>query len=355
MWGDFVQSILNVTVPRKEIAARYQQLVNETQLPRLNQVIRILGNEILDSEQHFTYLIIDDLDKEWVNEKLANQLIRCLFQAVIDMLQVRNLKILIALRTNIFQQLEYGAQSRGGQEEKFRGSSFHLQWKVNDLRELLNQRAEVASRAYGFDPPRTIEELLPKYSKQQGEPLHYILERTLLRPRDAIQFLNECLRESSGNSTISWKSIVIAERRYSIERLRALRDEWKDPYLDIDKVFEIFRRKPSRMSQAQIMSALDDAALLQADEHFLGNRWLTPLCDDIYAAECLPWYVMYGPLVRLLYSTGFLGLAKSAHSDAIFSYQDEERAQHSANLRDGTFFVIHRAFHQALDIDGCGD
>lgn len=60
---------------KTEIASRYQKIVNETQLPKLNQVIRILGNEILDSHQHFTYLVVDDLDKEWVDEKLANTLI----------------------------------------------------------------------------------------------------------------------------------------------------------------------------------------------------------------------------------------------------------------------------------------
>lgn len=108
---------------KQEITARYQKIVNETQLPRLNQMLVILNNEILDSPQHFTFLIIDDLDKEWVDGSLANLLIRCLFEAVVDMQKVEYLKILVALRTNIFHQLNYGKQSRGGQEEKFRGLS----------------------------------------------------------------------------------------------------------------------------------------------------------------------------------------------------------------------------------------
>ncbi len=249
-----------------------------------------MGNEILDSKQHFTYLVVDDLDKEWVDEKLANTLIRCLFQAVLDMQQVEHLKILIALRTNIFQQLEYGSQTRGGQEEKFRGSSLHLQWKINDLRGLLNQRCEVASRSYGFDPPKTIEEMLPKPTKQFGDPLSYVLDRTLQRPRDGIQFLNECLRESAGNSAISWKSIKVAERRYSIERLRALRDEWKDPCLDIDKVFEAFQRRPSRLCRKELTEILNYVAVFQADEDFRGLTWLTPLCDNIYAPGNVSWF-----------------------------------------------------------------
>ena len=86
---------------QREIAAKYQRIVNENQLPRLNEMIDLLDKRCLD-EQHFTYLIIDDLDKEWEDQELANLLIRCLFYAVVDMQHIRNLKVLVALRTNIF-------------------------------------------------------------------------------------------------------------------------------------------------------------------------------------------------------------------------------------------------------------
>jgi len=102
---------------RQEQAARYQRIVNETQLPRLNEMIVVLHEEVLDSEQHFTYLLVDDLDKEWVDQNLVNLLIRCLFQAVRDMIRVKHLKILVALRTNIFRQLDYGGQHQGGRRK----------------------------------------------------------------------------------------------------------------------------------------------------------------------------------------------------------------------------------------------
>jgi len=35
---------------RTELAERYQRIVNETQLPRLNKMLRILGDEILDCQ-----------------------------------------------------------------------------------------------------------------------------------------------------------------------------------------------------------------------------------------------------------------------------------------------------------------
>lgn len=59
--------------------------------------------------------------------------------------------------------------------------------------------------------------------------------------------------------------------------------------------------------------------------------------------------------MKLLYGIAFLGLAKSKFGDPVFACQEEERAQYAGNVRDGTFFVIHQAFHQALDLDNEGE
>ena len=273
---------------KQEIANKYQKIINEMQLPRLNQVIVILNNEILDSPQHFTYIIIDDLDKEWVDESLAILLIRCLFQAVVDLQQVKYLKVLVALRTNIFQQLNYDKQSRGGQEEKFRGLALDIRWTTNDLHDLLNNRAEAASRFYQIVPLRTLSEMLPHANKRSENPLSYILARTLMRPRDAILYLNSCAREATGKDRITWENIRRAEKTYSEERLLALRDEWKDPYLNIDKVFEKFQHKPIKMDRTDVTMILDEIALLPADRSFLGSNWLTAICEPIFSADDTP-------------------------------------------------------------------
>jgi len=337
---------------KQEITAKYQKIVNEMQLPRLNQMIVILNNEILESPQHFTYIIIDDLDKEWIDENLAILLIRCLFQAVVDLQQVKYLKILVALRSNIFQQLNYDKQSRGGQEEKLRGLALDIRWTVNDLQDLLNTRAEVASRFYQIDPPKTLSEMLPNVNKRSGNPLLYILNHTLMRPRDAILYLNACVREATGKDKINWENIHNAERTYSNERLLALRDEWKDPYLGIDKVFEKFQQKLARMSETDITEVLDEIALLPADKNFSGSTWLTTMCEPIFAAGSAKktWYETYGQLISLLYTIGFIGIAKGSQGRAQYSYENPGFAQFNGKLPENVYFEIHPAFRQALNI-----
>ncbi len=54
----------------------------------------------------------------WVDERVASSLIRCLFRAVQNLTRVRNLKVLVALPTNIFPELEFS--ERVGQEEKLK-------------------------------------------------------------------------------------------------------------------------------------------------------------------------------------------------------------------------------------------
>ncbi|MCG2797355.1 MAG: hypothetical protein L6367_02325, partial [Cellulomonas sp.] len=61
---------------RVQRAERFQRVVNATQLPRLNQMMNVLDEDILDSSQYYTYVVIDDLDRDWADEQVANSLIR---------------------------------------------------------------------------------------------------------------------------------------------------------------------------------------------------------------------------------------------------------------------------------------
>jgi len=97
----------------------------------------------------------------------------------------------------------------------------------------------------------TVKEVLPNQNNAMGKPLDYILERTLLRPRDAIAFANECLAVGVGKGRLSWDDIKTAERSYSNTRVLALRDEWKGTYPGIGAVIDKFRRSPTRLTSEE--------------------------------------------------------------------------------------------------------
>lgn len=219
------------------------------------------------------------------------------------------------------------------------------------LNGLLAQRAEAASRFYHIDPVKSLNQMLPNANKKMGDPIAYILSRTLMRPRDAIQFLNRCIREATGKERISWENIHCAEKAYSEERLLALRDEWKDPYLDIDRVLELFRGRRVRLSREEMTNIFEEIAYLVADDSFRGVPWLTHLCERMWAGDYAKssWYEVNGRLASLLFGIGFLGLASGPNTRPKYSYQQPELVLRDSDLPPSIYFVIHPAFQRALD------
>lgn len=328
---------------------RFQRIVNDTQLARLNKMMNVLDEDVLDNNQHFTYVVIDDLDRDWVDERIANDLIRCLFRTVNDLKRVRNLKVLVALRSNIFQELDFGRRG-GGQEEKFRALVLQMKWTRYDLEELLDDRVAVAGAKAGI-VAKTMDELLPHTNKTRGKPLDYILDRTLMRPRDAIAFANECFIVGVGKSRLTWSDIQVAERVYSAKRLLALRDEWKATYPGIDRAVENFRGSSVRMTKEELSGHLDEIMLLLSDPQFPGVRWLTDASTSMWTSgPGTTWFEMYQPLLRILYSIGLIGCAPRPSAAPVFYLDDAHFVTHETNLERASFFFLHRTFHAGLGL-----
>jgi hypothetical protein len=334
---------------RSEEADRYQRIVNRTQLARLNKMIRVLDEDILDSDQLFTYVLIDDLDRDWVNERLANDLIRCLFGAVLDLQSTRRLKIVVALRTNIFEYLDFGSRT-GGQEEKFRALTLQVTWTRDELVELADERARAAGRLWNVPDISGINDLLPLTSSRRRQaPLQYMLDRTLLRPRDLIAFVNEGIQHSAG-ARLTWKKLYETEPIYSRKRLLALRDEWKATLPGIDRVFACFQKVSLPMNRAGLTKVLDEVALLPATADFRGVRWMTEFTAALWGSVTASWAEQYQPLIRLLYEIGFVGIIPAGEREAVYAYSQPEYAVLAASVEGADGFMVHRAFRPALDI-----
>lgn len=338
------------TETRAEQAARFQRIVNETQLPRLNKMMSVLDEDILDSDQHFTYVIIDDLDRDWVDERLANDLVRCLFRTVIDLKRVRNLKVLVALRTNIFEQLNFGTRT-GAQEEKFRSLALRMRWTRQDLLSMLDARAVAAAEMWDAPDVTSVRDLLPQSNKTRGDPVEFILDRTLLRPRDAIAFVNEALSVALGKPRISWDDLRAAEQPYSYKRLLALRDEWKLTYPDIDRALEKFSRCSGAMPRDEFTARLDDVMLLLSDWEFAGQRWLTEASEPMWTGSgAQDWGDLYQPLTKLLFKIGFLGLSCPPQHHPVFAHDDPDFVERPSRLEEPCRFLVHPSYRAALDI-----
>lgn len=327
---------------------RFQRVVNDQQLPRLNKMLQVLDEDILSSPQDFMYVIVDDLDRDWVDERISNDLIRCLIRTVHELKRVHNLKIVVALRTNLFRELDFGRRS-GGQEEKYRSLVLDMRWTANDLEEMLDERVRAAAKRAHVDLSG-IRDLLPAKTNKRGDPVEFIISRTLLRPRDAINFVNEAIARSSGSTRVSWEDLTDAELAYSHNRLLALRDEWKVTYPEIDKVLEKFRGAPWKLARMDLQNVLDDVMLIASDHTRVDTRWLLELSEAAFTPGAKSWGEMYGPLTRFLFGIGFLGVRVHERGPAVFSTQDPLFLQPDSRLENANGFFIHRAYSLALDV-----
>lgn len=332
-----------------EQAERYKLVVNEAQIARLNEMIKVLDEDILESDQHFTYVIIDDLDKDWVEEAIANDLLRCLLRALWDLQRVQHLKVIVALRTNIFEYLDFGSPMRG-QEEKYRALTQRVRWSVNGLEDFADTRAKAAGQMWGVSGGITsVRQLLPRAGKKRGDPLHFMIERTLLRPRDLISYFNEALALSGGRPLV-WRDIDAAEPVYSRNRLLALRDEWKATFPGIEDVFEIFRQTPQPLPFPLMMEKIIEVAVLADKPNFSGLAWLELRAQGMWCKDNATWAEQYQPLLKLLFEIGFLGCI--SQSKAVIYAQDQpDYADSALHLQEAVAFSIHPAFRSALDIE----
>lgn len=309
----------------------------------------VLDEDVLNSSQDYTYIVIDDLDKDWVDVALANELIMALFKTVHDLKRVKNLKVLVALRTNIFEHLDFGSAT-GGQEEKFRSLVLPMSWTRQQLEGLINERMAVASRHQKADQV-TFAGVLPNANAKRGNALTYLLDRTLMRPRDLIAFVRECLLQSEGKNQISWDAIKQAEVSYSENRLLALRDEWKINYPGIERAFEVFRHASGRMDRAEVQRRLDDCIMLLAEDGFIGSGWLEPLGAAVLTGqEQSSWAVRYGPILRMLYSIGFLGVASQSRKSPTFYLEDPNALKFERQIDAIDSYFVARAYHSSLEV-----
>ena len=207
----------------------------------------------------------------------------------------------------------------------------------------------MASANYEVDIP-DIRSLLPNTNKTRGSALDYILDRTLMRPRDAIAYFNTVLEGVNGRPRMTWDLIHSAETSYSKGRLLALRDEWKPTYPGIERVFSKFQNCSAVLTTRELESVLDEVALLLATPEMGSSTWLTEYCAGLWEPQDLPWVERYGALTRLLYDIGFLGVIRGRRRNTLYSYGDGDALTVDSVFDDISGYAIHPAFQQALDV-----
>ena len=329
-----------------------QETVSSIQVHDLNAVKDYIGTEIIDDPQNPCFVLIDDLDKFWVEEPVLYELIRAMLLEIDDWANVPNVKIIYALRDNVLHKLESNFQSRSYQREKLVDQQVHLQWGRNELTDLIDKRlAWLAGKPGGAGAPH-IASLLPKKGNRRASGLDYILDRTLNRPRDVIDFLNRASQLAIGKNQLSWSVIERAEQSYSNSRMTALFDEWYENYAGLDLLAtKLLNGRKPRFPKAD----WDEDVLLDlftsvgvAERSWLANQY--KLFSEMYQEnndKALSHFA--DSFVTVMYEVGLIGVKTSPRGRDFYAHLDLPTLRLD-QIDEDTEVIICHMFHAALQV-----
>jgi hypothetical protein len=333
---------------KASVVQRARFVVNQVQIQELSYVLDLLDSILEDPKRRY-YIIIDRLDEDWIEEKLRYQLIRALIETVRDFSKVKNAKIIIALRYDLIDRVIRLSRGPGFQEEKYESLYLDLDWSSDELVRILDARINKLVRQSYTKELVTHKDLLPEFINK-CPTVDYLLERTLMRPRDVIMFFNACIRQAQGNPVISPQMLKEAEGEYSRQRLRSLADEWIADYPDLMIFVDILKNRPSTFGVSEITDeqCFDLAVGLLED----GRKREGELGDVLRQIEVNPADV--GPfrdwLVAAFYRVSLVGLKLEAFEGVVWSTSGR-RSISEAEIGLKTRVSIHPMFWRSLGVN----
>lgn len=276
------------------------------------------------------WLLVDNLDKGWPvrgADETDILIVRSLLDATRKLqrqLEAHNVEFncLVFLRSDIYDRLRQDTPDKG------KDTAIRLDWEDPAIFQEIVRR-----RIAGGDPSTQFEDLWRQVCTplvEGQDSFAYVLDRTLMRPRDLLQFLREAMHTAinRGHSLIEEGDILQAERSYSHDILLTTSFELGDTYPAYADVIYSFEAAPPVLTKEEFCDRVVQLAAVPVDQTEI-------------VLELLVWF-------------GFLGVASTT---------DPTREKYSydvqANIRrlllplrggDGVL-VVHRAFRAALEMD----
>lgn len=280
-------------------------------------------------EKEEVWILIDNLDKGWPVHGASKEdimIIRTLLEATRKLqrqLERSNIDFhcLIFLRNDIYDLLVRETPDKG------KDTPITLDWSDEQFfKEIFRRRVLASGLLEGtFDD---VWNIIFEPNIGTRESFSYIIERTLMRPRDFLNFILRSIETAinRGHNKVTQDDILKAEELYSEDILKTIAFELKDIYAGVPDFLYTFLGSKDMLSKTEVFKLLQDAGIAE---------------DDL------------DKVIKLLCWFGFLGVQKMGFEAASYSYEvryDMAKLLQPINRRDANF-IIHPAFRSALE---CG-
>jgi hypothetical protein len=311
------------------------------QIYSLEEIHDLLNDLANLCESRNVLVFVDELDQGWDASDNARQFVAGLFRAAISVntLTTNNLRVLISLRRELYDNIPEIFEDAQKVRDLFR----FVEWDEAGLRRMIEKRIQTVLPRPGWNQPyRTIDwyTIFPAtMGEQRQDSFSYIIDRTLYRPRELIQFCNQCLEEAPTDAEVlDQETIAKAERIYSRDRAQDIAAEYRFQYPGLGEIFETFRAKPCVINREDIE--------LHCLEITAGQK-VYPTADS--------WVKLkdYRELMSILWQIGFL----RAQFENVQQSDNLKLAQFlgshqiaTDNVSNVSKFMIHHMFWSYYDI-----
>jgi hypothetical protein len=333
---------------KSEIVKHSQEVVNKVQIRQLSDIIDLI-DEVLTDPQKKYYILIDRLDEGWIEDTLRYKLIRALIETIKDFRKVRFAKIIIAVRQDLLERVFRLVRSAGFQEEKYESMYLRVSWSKTQLAEIMDKRLNRLIQSRYTSQKIQLHDILPSRVESQ-ESVDYILERTMMQPRDVIHFINKCIQQAIDRKGITATLLKSAEGEYSRDRLRYLADEWAADYPDLIEFVKILRESAIKFTLKDIMSREGGEFCLNytIEKPAEPCAFLSSLAREVAHGNCST-DDFVKRIFQVFYKTGIVGLKIEAQDTYIWSTA-RQKGVSLPEIDSETKIMIHPAFWRVLGV-----
>ena len=342
------------TEQKTELVHYGKKVVNDTQIQKLSKIVNLLSDDIFNDPQNNTYIVIDRLDDNWVADELRYKLIRALIETIKKFRNIKPVKIIITLRKDLLDRVIQKTRDGGFQLEKYKNLFLHIGWNKQQLKELLDKRVNILLEHKYTNSNVYFDDIFPA-KIDKITPIEYILERTLLRPRDSIMFVNSCLNEAQGKTEITGATIKNAEKFYSPERRASLEYEWFVEHPALNHYIDILHDKSKSFKVNDIEDSTFEMLILLLSELSTINQDKAIETANSFMKSEYPKTVTLMALFKqhilfILYKVGAVGI-KPTGKTSVKWIHDKTQDLTLQKIEGTSIIYIHKMLWRNLAID----
>lgn len=323
---------------------KYEAAVRARELKRLYSLEELVPyfKDIEESTRNKKiYILVDELDKGWDASEDAIQFVVGLFQAAMYLnAQFTGIKIIISLRKELYENIP----SLYDDAQKIRDVIEVIEWDEPKLLELIARRIgkmfpEMTSLNFTDRWNKLFQETL---EYRQTNSFNYIVDRTLYRPREIIQFCNDVAEGAASplNSVkvpFGYSIIAESEYRYSQGRLQDICSEYRFQYPALQSVLETFRGLTYNFTRQELERHLLKVICNELPVPASARAW----CEQLDIDQLIEALWLIGFLRAL--AVGGIRARRRSGSTYLGSYQIS-----TLNLKNTERFQVHPMFRSFL-------